>query len=261
MTTKRNLIINQGSTYSYTISLTNELNDILDLTGYSADSQIRKWYTSSTILATFTTTLSIETGELTLSLTAYQTNNLQSGRYVYDVELTDSNGKISRILEGLVTVSPQVTKEITTPNIKLDELDDVDSSEKTNGSVPIYDSELEKYVVKKVEYITKRVVIYNDGNSITPNISNTDIVVQNNTQNSGTLTINSPIGVPFDGQQLIFRINTLNQQNFLFDTAYSDSEELPFPETSTGEGKWDYIGFIYNADAEYWHLIATASGL
>jgi len=32
-----------------------------------------------------------------------------AGRYVYDVEL-DNNGVISRIVEGIVTVTPQVTK-------------------------------------------------------------------------------------------------------------------------------------------------------
>jgi hypothetical protein len=32
------------------------------------------------------------------------------GRYVYDVELTDTSNSISRIVEGIVTVTPQVTR-------------------------------------------------------------------------------------------------------------------------------------------------------
>ena len=49
------------------------------------------------------------TGQVTLSLTATVTAGLASGRYVYDVELT-TGSTVSRVLEGLVTVSPEVTK-------------------------------------------------------------------------------------------------------------------------------------------------------
>jgi len=51
---------------------------------------------------------------LQLSLTNVQTSRMKAGRYVYDVELegTDSNtglGVVERILEGKLTLSPQVT--------------------------------------------------------------------------------------------------------------------------------------------------------
>lgn len=109
MATKSNLVIDQGSTYSVTLDLTDENGDVIDLSGYVANSQIRKWYTSSTPAATFTTSINASSGELVLTLTANQTSNLVAGRYVYDVEL-DNNGIISRIVEGIVTVTPQVTK-------------------------------------------------------------------------------------------------------------------------------------------------------
>lgn len=109
MATKSNLVIDQGSTYSVTLDLTDENGDVIDLSGYVANSQIRKWYTSSTPAATFTTSINASSGELILTLTANQTSNLVAGRYVYDVEL-DNNGIISRIVEGIVTVTPQVTK-------------------------------------------------------------------------------------------------------------------------------------------------------
>ena len=50
------------------------------------------------------------TGTLILSLNNSVTSALSAGRYVYDVELTDSASKKSRILEGVVTVTPEVTK-------------------------------------------------------------------------------------------------------------------------------------------------------
>ena len=109
MATKSNLVIDQGSTYSVTLDLTDENGDVIDLNGYVANSQIRKWYTSSTPAATFATSINASSGELQLSLNANQTSNLVAGRYVYDVEL-NNNGIISRIVEGIVTVTPQVTK-------------------------------------------------------------------------------------------------------------------------------------------------------
>ena len=111
MATKANLVIDQGTTYSTTLNLTDENGDVLNLSGYYANSQIRKWYTSINASATFTTSINVESGTITLSLTSNQTSNIVSGRYVYDVELTEqATNAISRIVEGIVTVTPQATK-------------------------------------------------------------------------------------------------------------------------------------------------------
>lgn len=109
MATKSNLVIDQGSTFSTDLTLTDENGDPIDLVGYTANSQIRKWYTSSTPSATFTTAINTQIGVITLSLTANQTSNLVSGRYVYDVEI-NSGAEVSRIVEGIVTITPQVTR-------------------------------------------------------------------------------------------------------------------------------------------------------
>ena len=109
MATKANLVIDQGSTFSTDLNLTDENGDPLSLTGYSANSQVRKWYSSSNVSATFTTSVNTATAIITLSLTANQTSNLDSGRYVYDVEITDGSSA-SRIVEGIITVTPQVTR-------------------------------------------------------------------------------------------------------------------------------------------------------
>lgn len=109
MATKANLVIDQGSTFSTDLTLTDENGDPLTLVGYTANSQIRKWYTSSNASATFTTSINTTSAVITLTLTANQTSNLVSGRYVYDVEIS-SDGEVSRIVEGIVTVTPQVTR-------------------------------------------------------------------------------------------------------------------------------------------------------
>jgi len=109
MATKANLVIDQGTTYSTDINLTDENGDPLNLSGYSANSQIRKHYTSSNSIV-FSTTINATSGVITLSLNANQTANIVSGRYVYDIELTDASNSISRIVEGIVTITPQVTR-------------------------------------------------------------------------------------------------------------------------------------------------------
>lgn len=110
MATKTNLIIDQGSTFSTTVDLTDENDDPIDLSTYTGAGQIRKHYTSSTSVP-FSVALGGATGSITISLTATQTSNLVAGRYVYDVELTSQgSGAISRVLEGIVTVTPQVTR-------------------------------------------------------------------------------------------------------------------------------------------------------
>jgi hypothetical protein len=109
MATKANLVIDQGSTFSTDLNLSDENGDVLPLSGYVANSQIRKWYTSTNAAATFTTSINVDSGSITLTLTANQTSNLVAGRYVYDVELNDGN-EVSRIVEGIVTVTPQVTR-------------------------------------------------------------------------------------------------------------------------------------------------------
>jgi hypothetical protein len=50
-----------------------------------------------------------DTGKVTISLSAVQTAALKPGRYVYDVEITSASETL-RVLEGLVTVTPEVTK-------------------------------------------------------------------------------------------------------------------------------------------------------
>lgn len=108
MATKANIVIDQGATFSTDITLTDENGDSLLLSGFTANSQIRKWYTSSNPAATFTTSINVDSGVITLSLTANQTSNIVAGRYVYDVELHGDT--TSRIVEGIVTVTPQVTR-------------------------------------------------------------------------------------------------------------------------------------------------------
>jgi len=107
MATKANIVIDQGSTFASSIDILDDNDEPVVLNNYTARGQIRKHY-SSTNSVSFTTTLS--NGSLVISLTAAQTANIVAGRYVYDLELVDPSNTVLRILEGIVTVTPEVTR-------------------------------------------------------------------------------------------------------------------------------------------------------
>ena len=105
-----NLYIDQGADFSTTVSLTDSNGQVLSLTGYTALGQIRKTYGSSTVAGTFDTALTAATGQITLTLADTVTGGMSSGRYVYDIIITDSSGDKTRILEGQATITPSVSR-------------------------------------------------------------------------------------------------------------------------------------------------------
>ena len=105
-----------------------------------------------------------------------------------------------------------------------------------------------------------RIVTIADANSVTMNADTTDIASQTNTQAVGTLTINAITGTLFDGQKIIFRLQSTNIQTFSWNNIFSGSIDLSLPSTSSGSNKYDYMGFIYNSTATKWQLLAKNFG-
>ena len=116
MTTKANLVIDQGTTFSVDITLTDENGDALNLNNFNANAVIKKWYTSTTSI-TMGASINAAMGVITLQLDANTTTDMSAGRYVYDVNITDlSSNSVSRIIEGIVTVTPSVTSGVFSTN-------------------------------------------------------------------------------------------------------------------------------------------------
>lgn len=106
-----NLYVEQGTSFSTTITLDDVYGSIYDLTGFVAISQIRKSYYSANATASFVTFVANTTGVITLSLDASVTANIPAGRYVYDTLIIDStHNTTTRVLEGLIEISPGVTR-------------------------------------------------------------------------------------------------------------------------------------------------------
>lgn len=109
MATVRNIYIDQGSTFTLSLNVSDQYGDIKDLSDYTVAGQIRKSYYSTTAVDfSAEASLPLE-GEITISLTSEQTNNLKAGRYVYDVEIA-SELETVRVIEGIVVVNPGVTR-------------------------------------------------------------------------------------------------------------------------------------------------------
>ena len=109
MAIKANLLIDQGSDFSTEIDVLDDNGDPVVLTGFTGAAQMRKHYTSSTSTA-FNVTINAGDGTVTLSMNAATSSAVSPGRYVYDCELTSSSNVVSRLVEGIVTVTPQVTR-------------------------------------------------------------------------------------------------------------------------------------------------------
>jgi len=110
MATISNIYIDQGSAFSNTITVTGADGVALNLTGYTVAAQMRKSYGSSTAYTFTTAVASASEGKVRISFTSSETDNIPGGRYLYDVEVTSLVGSKTRVIEGIVIVTPQITK-------------------------------------------------------------------------------------------------------------------------------------------------------
>jgi hypothetical protein len=88
----------------------------VDLTGYTARMQIRASVGAQTVLLELTTenggiTLGGAAGMVTRTITEAQAAAVGFTSGVYDLELVDADGAVTRLAEGLVSVSPEVTRD------------------------------------------------------------------------------------------------------------------------------------------------------
>ena len=112
MAIQQNLVLEQGADFQAVIKLYADNISPLNLTGYAGQAQLRRSYDSVSASAILVVTLPIPAnGELYLTLAAASSTGLRYGRYLYDVLITDtSTGVKTRAVEGIITVTPRVTR-------------------------------------------------------------------------------------------------------------------------------------------------------
>ena len=104
-----NFIMEQGATFTRQLTV-KENASALNLSGYSIASLMRSTHDSSTVVGTFTCTISNAAGGvISMSMTPAVTGAIEEGIYVYDLEITSSSGTVTRLIQGEVTVTPEVT--------------------------------------------------------------------------------------------------------------------------------------------------------
>ena len=108
MATNKNLTIDQGADFTSYAQYIEILKNPISLVGYDVQAKLRKSYYSANSVSFTAALANGANGNVSISLTASQTANL-NGRYVYDIVANTAN-TILRIQEGIVTVNPGVTR-------------------------------------------------------------------------------------------------------------------------------------------------------
>lgn len=107
--------IYQGATFSNVLTWKDDMGTAFDLTGYTARMQMRASQDEATPFVTLTTenggiALGGEAGTITLTITAAATSAITATGGVYDLELVSGAGVVTRLLEGGILISKEVTR-------------------------------------------------------------------------------------------------------------------------------------------------------
>ena len=105
------LFVDQGTDFYTNMDLTNDDGTPMGVAGYTFTGQIRKSYYSKNPTANLViTVVNSTTGNLSITMNSAVTSNISPGRYVYDIKMSDTSNVTVRIMEGIVTVTPQVSR-------------------------------------------------------------------------------------------------------------------------------------------------------
>jgi hypothetical protein len=94
----------------------------------------------------------------------------------------------------------------------------------------------------------------------------TDMAVLTDTYNGGAATgvTISTTGTPVDGQRLTLRIYSANTlgATLTFSPAanFVGSTDIAIISSATGNGKYDYVGFVWNNTASKWQMVSVVKG-
>jgi hypothetical protein len=87
----------------------------VNITGYTAELQMRSLPQDPTAVLTLTSTSGAITiggtnGQVDVHATATQTRAIDEGTYYYDIEITSGSGIVTRLAQGQIVVTPEVTR-------------------------------------------------------------------------------------------------------------------------------------------------------
>ena len=105
-----NLLMEKGTDFDATFNIQNEDNTTpLNLTGYTAEAKLKKSYYAAASTSFVVEFVDRYNGILKISLTNSTSSGLDPRRYVYDIVLTSPQSVKTRVIEGIIEVTPGVT--------------------------------------------------------------------------------------------------------------------------------------------------------
>lgn len=105
------LDIDQGSDFTAEFELENDDSTPMDLTGFSVYSQFRKSYGAATGYSFDTSIVSpSNSGKIRINLPGVVSSEIKPGRYLYDVEIISATNIKTRVVEGILTINPEITR-------------------------------------------------------------------------------------------------------------------------------------------------------
>lgn len=117
MTNKHKFRINQGSDVSIPIVVKDYEGTPVNFTGFLFHMQLRRFYSSQNVDDELSSegrdsriVVDPENGQFTLIFPNEVTKKL-SGSYLYDIETTSPDGRVERLLQGSISISPEVTRD------------------------------------------------------------------------------------------------------------------------------------------------------
>ena len=109
-----NTIIDQGADWYLTVTYENPNGTPINITSYTAALQVRSLPSDPTTVLSLSTgsgiTITGATGTVEVHATATQTRAIDEGTYYYDLEITAPTGVVTRLVQGQVVVSAEVTR-------------------------------------------------------------------------------------------------------------------------------------------------------
>ena len=111
MTTRANLYVDQGTDFKTELDLFDVDSEPLDVSGYTFKCEVKKVYSSQ---AVFEAIVYVDEdpaiNNLIFSIPAEYTENIEPGKYQYDVIMIDTLNNKIKILEGLIFILSTITR-------------------------------------------------------------------------------------------------------------------------------------------------------
>ena len=90
-------------------------NSAKDLTGFTGTCKMQRTLNLGSLTDLSVSFTNRANGKVRISLTNTQTANIPDGKYFYELMLTDPNGIVERVIEGVVIVKHPVTWDSPNP--------------------------------------------------------------------------------------------------------------------------------------------------